>query len=454
VGAVRDAFGNTGNRRRANVLLSIHSSDPAEQEALDKYIYLNPGRTINLNDFVAVVPEGMMVVLFTPPNCLALTNDDEEKALRELLSDPEWYKHKTEFVRNIARHDIAIAEYITSVTKRPKVFYPGQFLYNQLMSFDNAQTYYDLFTLDPSGGEPYNSMRTPLKWKLAGARGASSALKRETTIAAHDPRHRVVPARKAAKSALGAHHAQVKFDDFTTEQVLQKIKEPRTRAAPAPLRIVYILSCSPVMDVLALKTGVKELLAGDNPTDRALRAAERGGNQMVAPIAAEITKIRARIDEEGVLRWTALMNELGVRRGPQRAAAAASGARSNAVSYATENEGERELYKRWQEMLGKQHGVYRRRNDNLYYPCLSPCNRQGCKGFVTDENERIGDPYTLMQCGYLPGGGRRKGGRRRKTRGGRKGRKTRRRKGRKTRRRRKGRKTRRRRKGRKGSKKH
>ena len=152
----------------SNLFVSIHGSDPGQQaddgveDALPQYKFFDKKMRFDAekvrSSFTAVVPANTIVVLFSIPNCLVGSDSADEIALMKVLSQPTilpktgWVTAQAQSMRNAKEFKTTEAPFVNSALAAASIYFPGDEIYNNLMSFDEKRSYYDIFILDKSDG--------------------------------------------------------------------------------------------------------------------------------------------------------------------------------------------------------------------------------------------------------------------------------------------------------------
>ena len=411
----------------SNLFLSIHASDPGEQNEMSKYKFLTrDGRwdkDITQSSFEATVPEDLIVITFTPRGCLAVTDKSLEKKLRQRLSNPDWMKRG----RGSGRKDGDVEHIVDSA----QIYYPGQKLLNLLMSFDKEK-YYDLFTIDAGGGklhEPVQSAgetisslkKSTLEKRYKGKEGKTTYnLRTKTAIMGKK-------LKAKEKNRVWGKSKEYIFGDYTVQEMLDKISRPKTTRAWTMLgyakhRILYILACSPTLERDAYRDEIHNRMVKIKKVDysrshnnnESMRAFHTKAESAADGLLATITGLANRMQTIGMQRFKDLKEIHGGRTSArpgaaqQRAQYASSTALMN-LPHATEkfDKEEAEQFKENEERLKKYHGKYTT-SDGWIGGCRDICEYNSeergtfCLGGVNEAAAMQGR-LRLMPCTPGPG---------------------------------------------------
>ena len=146
------ALNNSDGENTSNIFVSIHGSDPGEQRNLGYYRFFDDSMLLDeqavKDSFTAVVPHNTIVVLFSSPNCLAGSRDEDELALMKFLSQPNWVNEPTQALKDAGLFNSQYVPFVNAAFQIASIYFPGDEIYNNLMSFDEQHSYYDIFRLD------------------------------------------------------------------------------------------------------------------------------------------------------------------------------------------------------------------------------------------------------------------------------------------------------------------
>ena len=273
-----------------NKLIVIHSGAP-ESMIVRGYGQPSFGKKydiLDLDTFKTVVPDNVIVCLFTPINLLALVGEQHAQDLRCFFSGHNCYE--LDYEQHVSEEPFLPWIYSTtnSYSKYAKVYFPGDTLYNQQMVFDEEDEFFDIWSLEDNGDCTFGKQ--------------DKILKKLSNVPIPIPEHRPL------RSDMGC----IELGTLTTEYLLDYVK-PKTKqtrydtrlgkkSGIQPMRILYIWSCNPPNDVAAI---TKLLLNNTVPKDHAeLKGAE---------ILKELQLLRKECEERGRINFIEMKNVLGVK---------------------------------------------------------------------------------------------------------------------------------------------
>lgn len=207
-----------------NLYVSMHSCaiDPVKPRGLDLPTETEIDQVV-LNTYTAVVPNNLIVVLFTPTDMVAMTTEYSEQMDRQLLRNMDWLTINDELSRNA------------------KIYFPGDRLYNQNMSFDSQDEYFDIFKI------PHADITDEDMKKAVASEG--DAIYNLTYRELNHPRQLNQPYNlRITQDRVDRHNPYKSINTRMLLHVISSNTPDISRRQNKP-RIVYIMSCNPAIDL-------------------------------------------------------------------------------------------------------------------------------------------------------------------------------------------------------------